>query len=114
MHIFDKKESQSCFYFSGFRERERECPVRSTFLRESLRERERFVKAVVETAETCSELFIVHGLRTGRQRGRQSKRRSDHHEQHGQVESAAARFLIVRVIKRIIKITLRHREIFLF
>lgn len=62
----------------------------------------------METTETRPELFVVHRLRAGRQRGRQSKRWSDYHEQHGQIESAATRFLIIRVVNRIIKTTWRN------
>jgi len=53
----------------------------------------------MEAAETRPELFVVHRFRAGRQRGRQFEWRSDHHEQYGEIESAAARFLIVRVTK---------------
>ena len=83
---------------AGVGERKRERAVGSTFLREPLRQRKRLSEAVVEATETRSELLVVYGFGTRGQCSRELERWSDHHEQHGEIESATARLLFLRLI----------------
>jgi hypothetical protein len=89
---------QSPFVFLGFRHGKRKRAFRAALFCESLRQRQRLVAAIVETAKAGAELLELHRLGAGRQCCDEFERRTNYHEQYGTVTGSTAWILFLCLV----------------